>query len=123
MDIFKGVEKVRPHLSYAWQRHRILVSNIANADTPLYKAKDVVFKVEEAKHLKTTRDKHIRPVAHESFKVVEINRPLVGNDINNVSLEEEMAKMTQNRLAYETYMRMATGSLQKLSDVIKEGRQ
>jgi flagellar basal-body rod protein FlgB len=47
----------------------------------------------------------------------------VGNDFNNVSLEEEMAKLTQNRVAYEAYMRMVRGSVDKLNNIIKEGRQ
>lgn len=124
MDIFEGVDKLRPYLNYTWKRHKIIVSNIANADTPRYKAKDVLFRIDgEGKSLKTTREKHIKPSKSEDFKVVEIRRGLVGNDLNNVSVEEEMAKMAQNAIAYQTYMRMATGSLQKIGDVIKEGRQ
>ena len=33
-----------------------------------------------------------------------------------------MAKLSQNRIAYEVYMRFATGSLEKLRTVIREGR-
>jgi len=122
VDIFKSVDKVKPFLEYTWKRHKILSSNIANADTPNYKAKDVVFNLEKEADLKVTRYKHIKPVSQKDFKVVEIKRGLIGNDLNNVSVEEEMAKMAQNKLAYEVYMRIATGSLEKLDRVIKEGR-
>ena len=122
MDIFRGVDKVKPFLEYTWKRHKIISSNIANADTPNYKAKDVVFNLEKEADLKVTRYKHIKPVSQKDFKVVEIKRGLIGNDLNNVSVEEEMAKMAQNKLAYEVYMRIATGSLEKLDRVIKEGR-
>jgi flagellar basal-body rod protein FlgB len=123
MDIFKGVDKVLPHLNFVWKRHKVILSNIANADTPNYRAKDVVMEEESAGKLKITREKHISPKSGEVFRVIEIQRRLVGNDFNNVSLEEEMAKLTQNRVAYEAYMRMIRGSVDKLNNIIKEGRQ
>jgi flagellar basal-body rod protein FlgB len=101
----------------------VILSNIANADTPNYRAKDVVMEEESAGKLKITREKHISPKSGEVFRVIEIQRRLVGNDFNNVSLEEEMAKLTQNRIAYEAYMRMIRGSVDKLNNIIKEGRQ
>ncbi len=122
MDIFKGIDKIKPFLEYTWKRHKIISSNIANADTPMYKAKDVLFILESAGNLKVTRQKHIKPSGKEDFKVVEVNRGLVGNDLNNVSVEEEMAKMAQNKIAYEVYMKMATGAAEKLERIIREGR-
>ncbi len=126
MDIFKGADKLKPFLDYAWKRHKVILSNIANADTPGYKAKDVLFERELYKYieLKRTRQKHLpKSPQKPSFKVIEIQRGLTGNDRNNVSIEEEMSKMIQNRLAYEVYMRMATGYLNKLENVVKEGRR
>ena len=123
MDIFKGVDKVLPHLNFAWKRHKVILSNIANADTPNYKVKDVVMEEERVAKLKITREKHINPKSGEGFRVIEVQRRLVGNDFNNVSLEEEMAKLTQNRVAYEAYMKMIRGSVDKLNNIIKEGRQ
>lgn len=123
MDLFKGVDKVMPHLNYTWKRHKVILSNIANADTPNYRTKEVLFSREEAGKLKTTRDKHIKPSSSEDFKVIEVRKRLVGNDLNDVSLEGEMSKLNQNRIAYEVYMKMATGSLNELNSIIKEGRQ
>lgn len=122
MDIFRGVDRVLPYLDYAWKRHRVILSNIANADTPNYRTKDVAFRLVAESPLKTTHPKHIRPRPSERFLVYEVGRRLVGNDYNDVSLEEEMAKLTQNRIAYEVYMRFAMGSLDKLSTIIREGR-
>ncbi|MEJ7620466.1 MAG: flagellar basal body rod protein FlgB [Aquificaceae bacterium] len=123
MDIFKGADKVMPYLDYAWKRHKVILSNIANADTPNYRTKDVAFSLEEGRKLKTTRPRHIKPASSEDFKVFEVRKRLLGNDLNDVSIEEEMAKLNQNRIAYEVYMRFATGSLEKLNNIIKEGRQ
>ncbi len=124
MDLFKGIRKVEPRLDYTWKRHKVILSNIANADTPNYKAKDLLFKEEvRALRLKTTRKKHIQIPGETRFKVVNIPKPLMGNDRNNVSVEEEMAKLAQNRIAYEVYMRMVSGGIEKLNNVIRGGRR
>ena len=122
MDIFKGVREVEPRLDYTWKRHKVILSNIANADTPNYRAKDVRF-LDRVRSipLKTTNPRHIKGTNGERFKVFEVKRRLVGNDKNNVSVEEEMAKLTQNRIAYEVYMKMAVGSIDKLNRVIGGG--
>jgi flagellar basal-body rod protein FlgB len=84
---------------------------------------DLKFKEQaESIALKKTREKHLSLSGEEKFKVVPLKRGLVGNDRNNVSVEEEMAKLTQNRLAYEVYMKMVTGSIDKLNKVIRGGR-
>ncbi|MFN7065527.1 MAG: flagellar basal body rod protein FlgB [Aquificaceae bacterium] len=122
MDLFKGVEDVIPYLNYTWKRHKIILSNLANADTPNYRTKDVSFALEEPSQLKITREKHIKPEASERFKVFEVGRRLIGNDLNDVSIEEEITKLSQNRIAYEVYMRFAINNLDKLKNVIREGR-
>lgn len=124
MDLFKGIKKLEPRVDFTWKRHKVILSNIANADTPNYKAKDLEFKEEVDRiSLKTTNPKHIKPIGSEGFRVVNVNRGLVGNDRNNVSVEEEMAKLTQNRLAYEVYMKMISGNIDKLNNVIRGGRR
>ncbi len=124
LDIFKGVKKLEPRVDYTWKRHKVLLSNIANADTPNYRAKDLKFRDEVSRiPMKLTRPKHISPVGKEAFKVIEVKRGLVGNDRNNVSVEEEMAKLTQNRIAYEVYMKMITGNMEKLNKVIRGGNR
>ncbi len=124
MDLFKGIRKVEPYLDYTWMRHKVILSNIANADTPNYRTLDLEMrKKTETIPLKTTHPKHIKPADTTRFRLVEIRRRLVGNDRNNVSIEEEMAKLVQNRIAYEVYMRMVSGSVEKLNNVIRGGRR
>ena len=124
MDIFKSIRKVQPYLDYTWKRHKVILSNIANADTPWYKALEVEFK-KEIKNLtlKVTNPKHINSTSPTDFRVVPVKKVMRGNDKNNVSIEEEMAKLVQNRIAYEVYMRMVSGSVEKLNNVIRGGRR
>lgn len=120
MGLFKSVDEIKPFLEYTWKRHKVLVSNIANADTPNYKRRDLVIEFEiPAVILKRTRKKHFTNLKPPEFKVVERKSGLIGNDKNNVSIEEEISELVKNRIAYEVYMRFATGSLNTLNKVIK----
>ena len=66
-------------LSLRNKKNEIIASNIANAATPNYKARDLDFKSEMSRHLKTgnlttTNEKHfslMRPVSHKgvSFRL------------------------------------------------------
>lgn len=120
MDLFKGADRVKPYLNYTWKRHKVLLSNLANADTPNYKRRDVIFKLEPPTiPLKTTKEKHITNFRKFEIKVIEIKEGIAGNDKNNVSIEKEISEIVKNRLAYEVYLKFATGSLEKLNNVIK----
>jgi len=44
MNIFKSIDKVLPYLNFAWKRHKVILSNIANADAPNYRAKDLALR-------------------------------------------------------------------------------
>lgn len=120
MDIFRRVSELKHYLDYTWKRHKVILGNIANSDTPNYKRRDLVFKVEEPKiPLKTTTEKHISNFRKFEVKIVEDKSTLTGNDRNNVSIEREMAQLVKNMLAYETYLKFSTGSLNTLNKVIK----
>ncbi|GAB6066289.1 flagellar basal body rod protein FlgB [Aquifex pyrophilus] len=120
MDIFKGADELKPFLNYTWKRHKVILGNIANADTPNYRRRDLIFKVERpALPMKITREKHITNYRRFETKLIEIRSGLTGNDRNNVSIERELSELVKNRLAYETYLKFATGSLNGLNRVIK----
>ena len=60
MGLFKSAEELKPLINFTWKRHKVLLSNIANADTPNYRRRDLVIKFEiPAVALKKTREKHI----------------------------------------------------------------
>lgn len=87
-------------------RHRVLSSNVANVDTPKYRAKDVDFRSfleSEGSGMKTTNPRHLStsPVsAGQSADLKVVENQSWGDD-NNVELDMEVAKMTENGLLYE----------------------
>ncbi|NPA32220.1 MAG: flagellar basal body rod protein FlgB [Aquificae bacterium] len=120
MKLFEGAQRILPYLRYAWTRHKALLSNVANADTPNYVRRDVRFELKKPELiLKTTHEKHITNLPSPRPEVYEDRRTPFGNDNNNVRVEMEIANLVKNKLAYEVYLKFATGSLDTLNKVIK----
>lgn len=85
-------------------RHQVLSSNIANVDTPGYKAKDVKFDqvLGSEMRLQVTNSKHLG--GGESTASAEVTAAEAQSwiDKNSVELDVEVAKMTENSMLYQT---------------------
>ena len=92
-------------LQSANARQKVIASNIANSDTPGYKAKDVKFgnMVEKERRLLTTAPNHISNEKGNSINGnVTVEELPSWGDGNNVELNVEVAKMTENALLHDT---------------------
>ncbi|MDA8028941.1 MAG: flagellar basal body rod protein FlgB [Nitrospiraceae bacterium] len=102
------------------RRHLLLVSNIANQDTPGYMARDLSFKKELSKALEapTRRD------LDRTDGALTINTDeTVGNDLNTVNIELEMQKLASNTGNYNALASMAGWKYRMMGDAISgEGR-
>ena len=94
-------------LNFASERQKIISSNIANVNTPNYKAKDLVFADELAKtnslELAKTSPKHIdikAPIADKKFGLIQ-KKGIEQNDGNNVNLDTEISEMSKNNIMFE----------------------
>ncbi len=98
-------------MDWVGQRQEILAENIANADTPHYKAHDIKsldFKAiaDQATAPRTTMvatdPSHMKaPVLTGPFEVQEVNRSTEAKlDGNPVSIEDQMQKMADGRTQY-----------------------
>mgnify|MGYP003572244484 CR=1 FL=1 len=102
-------------------------ANIANADTPNYKADTRtfadMFAVEQAR-----RNQHERGLFSESTSTMLQRSRLDSTDSpfrldgNTVDTQTEMARMAENQLMHELTMRMMKGKISGLANAIKEGR-
>ena len=102
IDMFGSIAKLERLLDYHQQRHNVLASNLANAETPNYKSKDLVFKdvISAAETPVVTNSRHLGGSASEiSHSIIEQKTP-TGIDGNGVRLEQEMAKVSANKLRY-----------------------
>ena len=112
-------------LSLRNKKNEIIASNIANAATPNYKARDLDFNMEMSRHLKTgnltiTDDKHIplmRPVSH---KGVSFREPLQQSlDGNTVELAVEQMEFSENSIRYSTTLSFLNSKISGLMSAIK----
>ncbi len=92
-------------------RQKIVASNIANADTPGYKTKDLNFQGEFRSALSEAAP-HITEVADLPVK----------NDGNNVSLDREARLLAENALRFNLASSLMREQIRLVKEAIEEGK-
>jgi flagellar basal-body rod protein FlgB len=119
----KGIQLLEQIIKTSAFRHKVLASNIANVDTPGYKAKDVPFKDEvnnQTIRITSTNPNHIQGTKNlqETRGMVPVERSSF-EDGNNVVLDMELANMTENALLYEAGVKLMSKKLMIYRNAIK----
>ncbi len=111
-------------------RQQLLASNIANADTPNYKAVDIDFARELKRvsgkapgdvRMATTNQRHLQATSGNPYNATIMYRNSVQPNIdgNTVNMDEERANFAENALRYETTTRMLNGQIKGLMAAIQ----
>ena len=116
-----------PHenaLNMQSHRAQILGSNLANADTPGYKAKDIDFKSALAAAsdssipsapMRITNTKHIEPEGYVFGAEMMYRIPMQASlDGNSVESQVEMAEFSENAMRYMMSLRIVNGRLNSI---------
>lgn len=111
-------------------RHKALAENVANLDTPGYKAKDVAFEkilqgeMGEGVTLAATNPRHIslEDTEDEMKTRVSAGDEEQGLDGNSVNVEEEMARIAKNNLVYNTAAQAIADRFREVMSAIKGGQ-
>ena len=107
------------------ERNNIIASNIANAATPNYKARDISFEDEINKasnngSLKSTHNNHIAYNSGNSFNEASYREPLViALDGNTVELAVEQMQFSENTMRYQTTVNFLNGKITKIMSAIR----
>ena len=115
------------------QRHTVISSNIANAETPNYKAGKVDFEEELRRavpqdnqiNLKTTNSKHISLSTNiediqPNFEVEKTDS--LRADENTVDLDKEFVSLSKNKLMYDVSAEIISRKFSGLLKAIKESK-
>ena len=135
-EIFdKHITMLQRSLSLRSKRGSMIAANIANRETPGYRAQDLVFEkdLSNALHsdrpgpLQTSDPRHFDGVTREPLELVEgekINshNPDPRMDGNTVNLDKEMAKLAENQLMYRASVKAVSWKFNLLKSAISEGR-
>lgn len=103
-------------------RHRVLASNIANVDTPNYRARDVTFDQTLGNEMRiaATNPKHLQPASPSGGSTqVTGEEALSWADQNSVEMDQEVAKMTQNAMLYEAGVALLKKRIQMFKNALK----
>ena len=118
----KGFKVLHGLLKAANMRQKVISSNIANADTPGYKARDVKFNNLLGKEMSVlkTDPKHMSSENQSGGSgKFTIEENLSWGDGNNVELNVEVAKMTENSLLHEAAIRVLSSKIKMFRSAIK----
>jgi len=122
-----------PALEFRSARARVLASNLTNADTPNFKARDIRFEdVLRARGLEAgragvqmsaTHSAHIRTGGVEAggARLMYRNPYQPTLDGNTVEAEVEQGKFAENAVQYQASLMFLSGKIRGLRDAIKGG--
>lgn len=110
-------------------RQKVISNNVANVETPNYKAKQVVFEDILKQHLSNqtnfegnrTDPRHLvigNSNDIPTAKTVENTETVMQNNGNNVDIDQEMTSMGKNALYYYTLTQQLDSEFQQLSIAI-----
>jgi flagellar basal-body rod protein FlgB len=107
---FAYVDVLNKAADNSWLRNEVLTNNIANADTPNYKRKDVSFE----KYLNSALEAPENPYSTLNQRVKNADLSTVHSDVytdystlsyrldgNNVDMETEQVELASNQLTYD----------------------
>lgn len=123
MDSILGVHEQA--LLFRARRMDVLAANLANADTPQYKARDVEFSTVlgrtqgSAARLAVTDARHIAPdpLATRDFLQYRVpHQPSL--DGNTVESDLELARYAENAVSYQASLLFATGRITTLRSAL-----
>ncbi|MBX7169200.1 MAG: flagellar basal body rod protein FlgB [Pirellulales bacterium] len=113
---------------FAGKRHALLAGNIANLDTPGYRAKDVSPAQFEARLRKAIDARRQSPhslneVAHRSDPVREVRNDfesMVRHDDGNVVLEDQVKEISKNQQRHNVAIALLTSQFRLMQAAISE---
>ena len=109
---------LRQRMEWHQERQRVLAENVANADTPNYRARDLAppdfsHEMQAALSLDRTNPLHITAQAGggSAFAADSSDRYQIRPRGNSVTHEDEMMKVASNQMDYEAVTSLYTRSL------------
>ena len=131
----KTTDALAAALNFRTLRQNVTASNIANAETPGYKAKVVDFedalaraidlegwnKAESLEPTKTTWRSGTGAISSAKADVYDNPEVNVTNDQNTVDLEKEMATLQENSILYKAALTLINKKLGAIRYAVTEG--
>lgn len=130
MNIFGGtISHLEQGLDFSATKGKVISQNIANVDTPNYKAKNVNFKEVFADAKANSLEAYRTDARHIAFKsngsqpgVFNYSNLRYRHDGNGVDMDKEQADLAANQIYYNALVDRINSKFSSLQNVIKGGR-
>lgn len=112
-------------LDYLWQKQQVTLNNIANNDTPGYKAQFVTFEDNLKQHLKrSTRGGNKttdirREISSARIAVHDTGDESTRLDGNNVQVDTQSVELARAQIQYQAQIQSLNSDIGRLRSVIK----
>lgn len=122
--IYMNFDKTMQYLSagiyYSGLRHKAIANNIANINTPNYKAMDIAFGEQLETLMKSANIEadisNLPPPSYILTPYLSDQRPSV--ELNTVDIDQEQVKLTQNTLFHNSCLQLLSSKLRILKSSI-----
>ena len=104
-------DRLEHYLDLLSTRQKLTAANIANADTPGYKTKDIDFQFE-----------FLSLAKGDNPQEVEVPGLETKNDGNNVSLDREARMLAENAIRFNAASALLKGQFRMVRSAIQEGQ-
>jgi flagellar basal-body rod protein FlgB len=115
MSTFSSINMLQGYLKVLTDRQQLIVSNMANIDTPGYHTKDVNFHTAMRQVMNEGSGVQLEPASLEIAGLPE--RP----DGNNVSVDRESMMLAQTQLQFQLGTQLVKSELQMVLAAMKDG--
>lgn len=130
MNLFGGtISNIEHGLKYSSLKQKTIAHNIANVDTPNYKAKDVSFKKMLAEENEKAISANRTDVRHYDFQIKQPSHGVFSYEDfkyryngNGVDMDKEQAELAKNTIYYNALIDRINGKFSTLNTVIKGGK-
>lgn len=117
-------------MDLSWRKNKALSANVANAETPEYRAVDMQFGKELEQAFNRTADqvitrtdsKHLDVTADSSAQYVPDLSGVTKADGNNVDIDQQMVALAQNSADYANAAQLIRRQIGLVRTAIREGR-
>jgi flagellar basal-body rod protein FlgB len=132
--MFRNIDLMHRGLDASWMRQSVIAHNIANADTPGFKARHVEFESvlkdamrnQDNLRVEITHPAHFHIGPPDPTQAVPVtvtdNHFTMRMDGNNVDIDHQMLALTQNSIQYNALSDRVTAGFNQLKLVIKDAR-
>jgi flagellar basal-body rod protein FlgB len=128
MKLFSNtINNLEQAINQSTSKQKVISKNIANIDTPNYKAQEIRFNKSlenEMQKLNATKtnNKHFDfGTTSSGYQIITRNNSNYQHNGNNVDIDQEMTEMAKNQIQYNALIDRLSSKFHSLKTVIKGG--